>query len=213
MKNLLNLCNVTGFSKSTVLPPSAPSGETWTTKYEANELPESATPAWTKSTDLGTYTAEISSGKLHFSSSDTNECVIWERSDTNLLNSVGSTLEVRVKATSLSDYSTYAGYIQYALADDSITAFLALFSDSVEFWGDGFDEVYAIDTTNDYHTYRISISGTTCTLYIDGVKAKEVTAGTAQTYIQKVTIETSSTPHDTLTDYVYLDTTGAYAPT
>lgn len=230
MRNLLNLCNVTGFIKSPALQPSTPSGESWTTKYEANALPENATPAWTKTGVESASTFEISpSGYFHAVVPATETTNIDYLYNPGAIDAtIGVTMEVRVKVLSTSIYDQTGDWVNnYAfccISDASANQCspFYIYSDAVVLEGNWNSEtqtyapyVKIMDTTDGYHTYRITLKSGKATLYVDNQYAGEVnTEATTTTYFDFYPASNvGTTALETSWDYVYCDTTGAYAPT
>ncbi|MHA1302203.1 MAG: hypothetical protein ACTSPI_00685 [Candidatus Heimdallarchaeaceae archaeon] len=78
----------------------------------------------------------------------------------------GITAEIRVKVIS----SSAAGNLTFLVGDNAQdeTIHLFLYTDHILFKGST-TETYNMNTTDDFHTYRITVSGTTAKLYIDGI--------------------------------------------
>ncbi len=142
--------------------------DTWTTQYEANELPTAATPVWVKT---GTFdTEEIDpAGFLHLSHAPAGtETVFYDRNPT-LDNDNGTTAEINVKIE--------------AAASGSPRVILFIYdgtrSDSIRIDGSGTfghrvsiissADSYIFDTEDDYHTYTFHLKKSVSWLEVDGV--------------------------------------------
>ena len=131
---------------------------TWTVQYEADVIPTAATPPWTKGGE--TTTEEILGGDiLHIIAG-----VAFVQYEIYPTEVVDVTIELRVKLISTFlclDFSNAAGIYYY----------IEIFPASVVLWdADGIEsDVYLMDTTDDYHTYRFTLDGGIARVYIDGV--------------------------------------------
>ena len=188
---------------------SAIGSTNWATQYEANELPTAATPAWVKTGSA--TTEEISpAGFLHLVSKATDE-ITYFIEDVSLDNSVGVTLEARVKMVSGYTFADGSDAMSLVGRDGVRGWFLDIYSDTID---TGFGQ-YSMDTTDDFHTYRVTVIGTTQKVYVDGVlviTATLVGGGSGDTkiffkggYFSGAVIESSW-------DYVYYRADGAFAP-
>jgi hypothetical protein len=192
----------------------------WTVQYDANELPDVATPAWTAdfSPDpLVASTVEISpAGTLRVLGVN-KEQIAWTQEVA--IESSGFTLEAKIKLTEGATYAESTGspaaYIDIGGPDGDW--YVEIYEDKVGLYG---DESLTADCAigNDYHIYRFTSVGTTGKLYVDGVLVLEGvgTAGGATPFISYYAMVGDSyipeTPTDVSTDYLYYSTTGAYAP-
>ena len=181
----------------------------WKAKYEANELPDAATPAWTKE-NFNADTEEISpAGFLHLIS-NVDGSVEYYRTESGLDNSTGTTIEARVKMVSGYTLAESTDAMALQLNDGVQQVFLDIYSDAIATKG----ETYEMDTTDDYHTYRVTVKAGITKVYVDGVlRITDETSWTSAAkeihfmggYWEGGSIESSW-------DYVYYRTDGAVAP-
>ena len=154
----------------------------WSVQYEANELPDAATPAWTKTItgDGGLTTEEISPAGFLHQITAVNARTFYTLND-SLDNSTGSTMEARMKTivgTSIDDPSTSPSLIM--IDDDTRGSGLIIYSDAIDLNGGINGIVYEMDTTDDYHTYRLTLEGNIPKAYVDG--GLVITGGVLQTF-------------------------------
>jgi len=189
----------------------------WTVQYEANELPDAATPVWTKGGDATTI--EISpAGFLHVVSSDA--MLIYRRS-VSVSDATGATYEARFKVVSgqTRDYPGDEINAQICLRLDSDRAEngevnLVIYSDSIILYDDP-TQYYEMDTTDDYHTYRITSKNGTINVYVDGILRLTSTTGYTTIPAEGFTFEPENlgvAGIETSWDYVYYRTDGAFGP-
>lgn len=197
--------------------PSPPS--IWEIQYDADALPEEADLPWTKDS-FGSATAVIEDGKLHFYSPNGLYHIWYELLDESINLATGFTVEARIRL--ISDGGALPGeyYSYFDMGDADQSGTLLLREDGLELIL-GYDTpaigFYSMNTTDDYHIYRVVIKGTTAILYVDGVKQLEVTGGTGGAYgfvsfcdayakagaIQEV---------EHYWDYLFYETRGAFSP-
>ena len=174
-----------------------------TVKYEANELPTAATPAWTKE---GAFTTEEinPAGILHIISDEVSDYGLYYRHGLSFSNSVGATLEVRLKIVEADE--EYDCFFQ--LLDGTKKHEVVITNTSVTLEG---SEPYNMDTTDDFHTYRVTGQGSTSKLYIDGVLRITQTSGNMATNGVEFG-NVTPTGSELLWDYIYYRTDGAFLP-
>lgn len=185
----------------------------WTTQYEANELPQNASPVWTFTESI-TNTIEISpAGFLHVTSVDEG---YPEYSMTPSVAFDGFTFETRMKVINgqVNDYqganTNGASYI--FASDKNAKGELYIYSDAVVVVGNTIDTV-SLDTTDAYHTYRLTVNDTELKLYIDGVLESSIVPTDYTVTAVEFSPEIFGVPSiETSWDYVYYRTDGAFAP-
>lgn len=186
----------------------------WTVQYEANELPENATPAWTTNYSpdpLEVSTVEISpAGILHVVGEGVaGEGITWSQ-EPAFVDAVGVTLEFRMQMVTGDLMASASGehYITF-YTDNTPDVVFKLYTDGIV----DPDGSYAFDTTDDYHTYRITCKDHVVKLYVDGVLRREFTkvAGAEGAYLE-FTITNGSNDSEQNWDYIYYSTDGAFAP-
>lgn len=192
----------------------------WTVQYEANELPDAATPAWTKNAGNG-ETEEVSpAGYFHALGLGDYTTLSYLISDSNLSDSTGFTFEARVRVLAGNTCDMEGAWTNnYAAADfslDSGDEYIGIYTDAVIFIS-GSGQKYSMDTTDDYHTYRVTIKDGVSKLYVDGTLRMTATPDTATNPSPSLDFQpqyggSSGIAVETSWDYVYYDTTGAYAP-
>jgi hypothetical protein len=217
----------------------------WTVEYPADLFPQASSPSWTKviadnENPPGTFhsysvTETINSGKLstnvirdasqacqgcHYpSGSDYDPNSNWwplsyKMYDNNLDNATGTTVEAKLK-----NYGTNQS-IGISISDGSYEVTLRINSGSI-----GISPLYltsaqsyAMNTTDGYHIYRMTLQGTTVNVYVDGSTTPVIT-GTADNISSDRNMKFGHyTGHDTTSpgangdwDYVKYYTGGASA--
>jgi len=190
----------------------------WTVKYEANELPDGATPAWTKYGDASTI--EISpAGYLHVISSALLGGISYEIADVNFLDSIGATVEFRMKVISgqVDDNFNSNGfsyfYVMVTKGDNSWASPWAIYSNAIR--AQPSLNQYLMNTTDDYHIYRVTAKDGIAKLYIDGIlrfTETTINIGAGGPGFHFGPEENGVAGIETSWDYVYYRTDGAFAP-
>ena len=175
--------------------------DVWTVQYEANELPEDATPAWTKTGTLDTE--EINpAGYLHLVE---NTGYTGYTQDTSFDTDTGFTVEAKINIISDSGYNIYI----LAFCENG-QVWMDIYDTYVQLGGNSVDEIVDFDTSGE-HTYRMTIQGTTLKLYVDNKLLKTVIdtiAGLSLNYMYFGVYATT----EVQIDYLYYRTDGAYPP-
>jgi len=185
----------------------------WTVQYEANELPDAATPAWTKSGTFGATTEEISPAGYLRTVTENGKIVSYYIADSNFSVATGWTMEARLKIISGYTHDPFvdATGLTVRATDDTDSIYADIYTDGIDVNG----TFYAFDTTDDYHTYRMTRKDTVINFYIDGVLAETVTNAVSGTATGQIWYEPSYYAGGVVevsTDYVYYRTDGAYPP-
>ncbi len=188
----------------------------WTVRYEANELPDVATPAWTKGGDADTI--EISpAGFLHVNSG-TEENGLRYDILTPMSDAIGATIEARLKivAGQTRDYPPDMdnSFCEIALRMDNGYVDLEIYSDGIVLYVGG--QYYDMDTTDDYHVYRVTSKNGTINVYVDGIlRITSTNAYGVVGFEGPFLIAEATGIHnmDNSWDYVYYSVDGAFEPT
>lgn len=188
----------------------------WTARYEANELPESATLAWTPTytpNPLVASTVEINPvGILHeLNPAESDES--WEHViNPEFSNATGLTVEFRMRVVSgelIAGENPNAGIGIY---NELVALVIDIYTDGI---GDNNDatKFYAFDTTDAYHTYRITIKDSVYKVYVDGTLRMEKTVDAGE-FVPQIDLYHNSTTGNSERnwDYIYWKTNGAVAP-
>jgi len=184
----------------------------WTVQYEANELPENATPAWTTEhvpNPLVESTVEISpAGILHVIGSET---VAWRRIE-EFSDAVGSTVEFSLQVIVGGLLVNTSEDINIQIYNGVNGSFLFIYTNGIKL-GYG-DDSYAFNTTNEQHIYRITVKDSVVKVYVDGILRIEgvpfIGEGSPSIeFYASAGIENTETKWD----YLYYRTDGAFAPT
>ena len=191
-------------------PSSASYLNLWLTRYEADQLPTAAIPVWTKVGGFTADTEEISpAGFLHLVSNDSGEAT-YSQNESGIDNAVGTTIELRVKMISGYTFADQINSMSLELRDGVRQVWLDIYSDAIATKG----ETYEMDTTDDYHIYRVTVKGTETKVYVDGVL--RITDNTSWAGAQKYVLFTGGSWYEgsieSSWDYVYYRTDGAFAP-
>lgn len=180
----------------------------WTGKYEANELPTEATPAWAGGGQIGA--AEISpAGYLHLET-EAEQSKFYQLNVSDFDASIGLTAETRLKVISSNGTD-----IQVRIDDLTNSIILKIHESGVQLTQvtDEEEATYAMDTTDDYHIYRITKINQTVKVYVDGVLRL---TGTANVEGEEGFVSFGafgpSEGQESSWDYFYYRTDGAFAP-
>lgn len=180
----------------------------WNVQYEASAFPEDSIPAWTKYL-YNDPVITITDGVLKLDFPILNDGVWYEILDGDLSDSVGYTVESRMKV----DMDLDTGHVFLDIFDGVSGASLKIYNDKVTLLYGGFGddiEEYEIDAT-EYHVYRITVKDSKATLYIDGV-SKIIMENPGENEYQAVAFGISTGAGDSYWDYVYYSALGAFAP-
>ena len=173
----------------------------WDVKYEANELPQNSTPVWLFNYGSSNYTEEIINGKLHLTAFS-GGAVSYCRDEESMSNAIGTTVEARIKVIEGAE-----GNVRVVIMDRAKSAELKLYNDKV-----CIDNVpyYYMNTTDDYHIYRITLKGDERKLYVDNKLRIETTSGGTSTNKQIWIWNIADA--EAYFDWVYYTLGGAFAP-
>jgi len=167
--------------------------EQWEVQYEANELPDAATPAWTKAGSP--ETEEIVTGTLHVVD-DGSTCYNQDPTNTG-----DCTLGLRMKVVS--------GEGSFDIANDDDYYYVECGTANVKLIGNTTDDSYVMDTTDDFHVYHLLIENHVAKLYIDDtlrITLDDGGGGWASGYVSFYL------GGESYFDYFYYTTAGAYEP-
>jgi hypothetical protein len=174
--------------------------------YPANTLPESAKAPWELWGDAATYEIDPY-GTWHVESSSSKSGYI-RRLEPTFDNTAGTTLEWEMQVRTDSAYG-----IELWIYDGTQAEVFIFYDDRV--WAWNANEIHYMDTTDDFHTYRMTQKGTTVKLYVDGNDTPKFTGtvGNPST-LQYIMLEFDYSGGDkTHYDVRYLSyTTGEYIP-
>lgn len=188
----------------------------WTVQYEANELPENATPAWTDAYEPDPLVASIVEinpvGILHTSGLVVDgEVVRWIRNESGISTAVGVTVETKIKIMTGSVMLSGNEEPEIVINDGTYNYVMAIYTDGVV---DGLGNViYTMDTTDDYHTYRMTTQNGTGSIYIDEILRGII--GSSATSEKNISFVATAANGDfeQLWDYVYYSIDGVFPAT
>ena len=194
--------------------PHYPVTTSWDCQYEANDLPDEATPPWTKeeNTSGGSNTKEIINGKLHIVCPNQSS-LQYERFEESISNTTGTTVEASIKIVrSNCD-------MQLMILDDVYYVRLRFYEDKIEVLNGSGTNIYYMNTTDDYYKYRITskktsgASSTDVKVYVDD-KLRIETVITDQDQQRKIRFVKAygGTTAEVYIDWVYYNLSGAFAP-
>lgn len=179
----------------------------WGLRYEADALPQDSTPTWTR-VRSGTPTEEILDGKLHLSMTAA-ELIYYNLTDA-ALSDTGFILETRVKVVSSSNFEDCVVAIE--LGSGTKFGELIFYEDRITIWdGQNTLSTYTMDTTDDYHVYRVTISNDVMTVYVDSIRKMQSTLvgdTSSGTILFFGSFNTGTIEH--YWDYVYYSTDGSF---
>ena len=135
----------------------------WTVSYEANELPEVASPPWEK-TQWKAEWAWVSDGILTTKTIPSEAAGIgWHRIGDMNSNSVGNILEASIKT--ISGHGASLRLFDGTKSIDLVIKLNRIITQS----GELPEKTYYMDTTDAFHTYRIELKGSVANILVDGV--------------------------------------------
>ncbi|GAG72130.1 unnamed protein product, partial [marine sediment metagenome] len=169
----------------------------WTVDYTADALPDASDPVWIKTGDDSL--CSISEGIFTLKAGD--EDLFYVRWNDMASNDIGNMIEVRMKKI-----SPGAFYSRVALADGTHLLRLSIYLDRIRIPG---GETYYMDTTDSYHTYKITMKGDQGKVYVDGeLKASGISGDTSSNYVEFL----GERETEAKWDYVKYYTGGAIPP-
>lgn len=140
----------------------------WTTQYTGDALPNEAPsdPLWEKVTYGEGPTASVENGILTVDAPYNTALVYLAPNASWAPTILGSTLEVRLKVDTLAPGATWSQTL--SISTGTTNFYIGFSPNKVQDFNTG-SSFYFMDTTDDFHTYRFTISGTdTLALYVDG---------------------------------------------
>lgn len=145
-------------------------GFTWAFSYDCNVIPPAADPPW-EDEYSGENIASADAGVLTLKSTvpQQEHYEIYAPRWWSATPGVGTTVECRVQVVSSAVPGIPAALLSFA--NGAGTATLYLYTDRV-----GMGREYATNTTDGFHTYRITLLGTETKLYVDGNPQPAITA-------------------------------------
>ncbi len=202
---------ISNFNEGTLLPGTSLPDLGWDVLYEANELPDAATPVWIVD-DEGTVS--VTAGVLRIN--DTGKTYYYRDATSPLgtiLVATGFTIEAKVKVvTADGDWAVQPYWLG---GDASGGGEIDLKNDRVKLiTGGGENDEYLMDTTDDFHIYHLTIIGDVQTLYVDRVQRLQLTnTGTLGTEITDIYWgNMGNAACDAYYDYLYYSAGGAFVP-
>lgn len=136
---------------------------TWTVNYECSVEPDVAVPAWILG---GVDFCTVVNGVIEIDTITPGGAALcsYKRNEAAFDNAVGWTVEVDMKVlTSAAEDERIRLRIEDGAWEDS----LVFSSSKIKLIDDGTE--YAMDTTDDYHVYRVTGKGTVIKVYVDDV--------------------------------------------
>jgi hypothetical protein len=185
----------------------------WTYEYHADVEPES--DGWTLFESASGDMANATGGILTIDT--TTEDAYWYYTyPLGGSNSVGTTLEARVKVESAgSDCALYL-----VIRDGTYYEGIKFYTDRIETYVDPSIGTYFLDTTDKYHTYRLTAKNNDFMVYVDGVLKLNGTGKFDNLYAANLiqfgdTAGPSLPQHKGRThwDYIKFNNSGAFIPT
>lgn len=183
--------------------------------YAASALPAASSPAWTKATSGAGQSESVSGGVLTTAASgvSTQDYTI---TDGDLDTAVGTTMETRLKVISTEGFVNSAIRALY-IQDGTNKCMLVFYSNQIRAVNDiaQFNGVsFFMDTTDDFHVYRLTLKGTAVKVYVDGTLkfTHTITDTSASQKVAFGDFSGSNNPHEEQWDYVSYWETGALTP-
>jgi hypothetical protein len=174
----------------------------WTVKYDANQLPDAATPPWTYTVYFGSPSRSVSGGILTQTSPAYSG---WQyRRDWGASDATGITILARLAVAAGSEPQ------ELSIRDGSYYVSLYFYNYKLQFGSSS----YTLATTS-YHTYRVTLKSGVAKLYVDegASPVLQVNCGTlADNFIALREGWNMSSTATMYLDYLYYSTSGAYGP-
>lgn len=189
---------------TTTLPPITCT-PIWDSEYNAIVLPEDHTPAWTRDNSGGLQ--EIApDGFLHNQVNEGGDGSWYQYYIDDIFSqAINSAVEIKIKILSVGEDDTILVYF----FNESNTIYLRFFEDRVSFYTIWGSATHYIDTTDDYHVYRIIYNkdNLEAYLYVDGVYKKEIVCKSSPGGSRQITIyyennDVATYPEGSI-DYIY----------
>jgi hypothetical protein len=143
-------------------------GINWTHEYTANVEPDD--DGWNLITNSGGDLAIVNGGILNLDTTPENVWW-WYNKNIGASNAVGTTYEINMKVNSVS----FKG-LTITLRDGTWYEGLFFYPDRIEMFVD-VPIVYFMDTTDTFHTYRLTFKNNDYMVYVDGVLVLDGTDG------------------------------------
>lgn len=190
----------------------------WTVNYGGDAVPASAVPAWT-TTSSGTFTNSVSAGILTLSHATTASDYVYHNLTTFALsNTVGSTIESRLKVTAGTTIVGTVSYHAISCRDGTRAPMLGFHTDGVVLYQESSTTtqlaIIPMDTTDDYHTYRLTLKGNTVRVYVDGQErlALDISGTTSNNFFNFGSGNNAGATSTVTIDYVFCSNQGAFGP-
>ncbi len=145
-----------GMAARRVVPSS------WLVKYEANEMPDAATPAWTEVVS-GTVAHAAAGGVFSITADTGGEYLLYKLTEASLSNALGTVLEARVRVTSSTSTATRGAALSICDGTKQFAVWLRAAGLNI----DGQPHL-ALDLTG-WHVVRLTARGGGCSVAVDGV--------------------------------------------
>ena len=202
------------FSEGTITPGTSLPNLGWDVLYEANQIPESATPAWTQ-VNLNPDT-ETAAGGI-FTMAETLPVIngpYYTSSDANISNTTGFTIQARLKVITTTNSTGLDCILGVELGAGQPWGYLYFTQTNIQInEGVVTPATYTMDTTDDFHIYHFTVKNSVCRAYVDGIYRITATlnniAGSG-TLAEFGTFASGAYEHQW--DYVYFSAGGAFAP-
>jgi len=202
--DITNAITVSAWVKADVVFSSR-LGEGYTVKYEANELPENATPVWSKQ---GSEAATVSGGILTIVDTSTTSIRDYYRFWA-MNRTTGSTILTRVKVN-----STGTCGLGFYVTDNTSWAFVCFDNNSTDLNNLEFIS-YPVDNTI-FHSYRITFKNGLMKIFLDENPTPIINRSILRTSGNNVLQFGSSAYLSSVStsdwDYLYYSLDGAYEP-
>ncbi len=190
----------------------------WDVLYEANELPQNATPAWSKTQSTPSPSEVISDGTLVLTISSGRN-ISYASGSIGFSASTGYTVEARIKPVTFGsledDYLGESYNCFFDFGDANQYGAVLLYPDHVSLMFDQTIDKYYFTTTDDFHIYHVTVEGSTAKLYVDSVLRITVTGAVNDGPWQVVKfahLNPGTGAEEQIWDYVYYSTGGAFVP-
>ena len=141
----------------------------WDVDYQADDLPQDAGAGWTRHIRGTPETESIEAGVLHNKCNYTAGQAAWYDRSADFSAASLYTVEARMRLASFAGISYGAMCLG---AYDSVYAWrLDITPNNINLgWSAEYKATYEMDTTSDFHTYRVKVLNGVVSVYVDGVR-------------------------------------------
>ncbi|MDD5423529.1 MAG: putative Ig domain-containing protein, partial [Candidatus Omnitrophica bacterium] len=141
----------------------------WDVDYQADDLPQDTGPEWTQHVHGTPETETIEAGVLHNKCDYSAGQSVYYSKPADFISASLYTIEARMRLASFAGISY--GAMCLGAYDDNYAWRLDITPNNINLgWSAEYKAIYEMDTTSDFHTYRVKVLNGVVNVYVDGVK-------------------------------------------